>query len=287
MATYLERIGVRQPRSLVQSRSFDEATRNALSNVIYSFEDRLDELSFHHRVDYQADLGIALWKNHYVLPLRNAVSPGLQAWTKVHQDILNGDWESAIATIEFLAGKKGEAVTHLSSDVQAFRASLNDVFQKYLVNCRFIGDDLVPVDDADQIEALNKALDDTGAYSGIRSALKSAAALLSDRQNPDYLKSISASIGAVEAVVRFVTGENTLGSGLAKLRKKGVEIHPALEKGWSSIYGYSSDQSGIRHHSVEATDADQDLALYFLVSCSAFVSYLLKKTTAPAADQHD
>jgi hypothetical protein len=79
----------------------------------------------------------------------------------------------------------------------------------------------------------------------------------------------------VEAVCQILTSDakTTLGQALKKLG-----IHPALEKGFSAIYGYTSDADGIRHALSEETTVDADDAKFFLVSCSAFVNYLIAKS---------
>lgn len=108
-----------------------------------------------------------------------------------------------------------------------------------------------------------------------RHSLDRAVELLADRTTPDYPNSIKESISAVEAIVKKITGEGTLGAGLKKLEAAGLTIHPALRGAWSQMYGWTSDDNGIRHAGIEAANADQALAKYMLVTCSAFVSYLV------------
>ena len=79
----------------------------------------------------------------------------------------------------------------------------------------------------------------------------------------------------MEAVCQIIAGDSnaTLGKAL-----KGIGIHPALEKGFSAIYGYTSDAGGIRHALSDETNLGADDAKFFLVSCSAFVNYLIVKS---------
>lgn len=82
----------------------------------------------------------------------------------------------------------------------------------------------------------------------------------------------------MEAVVKKVTGANDdLAAGLKKLENAGLSIHPALKGAWLKMYGWTSDEDGIRHGGIDAADADQALAKYVLVTCSAFVSYLIEE----------
>ena len=64
-----------------------------------------------------------------------------------------------------------------------------------------------------------------------------------------------------------------------KLIEDTVGLHPALKKGFSSIYGYTSDEGGIRHAMIDDNPCEFDDAKYMLVSCSAFVNYLIMKAS--------
>ena len=69
----------------------------------------------------------------------------------------------------------------------------------------------------------------------------------------------------------------TLGNAMKKLKDNGVHIHSAMEKAYASLYGYTSDENGIRHGGTDFTNAPSEDAKYMLVSCSAFVNYLIEK----------
>jgi len=56
-------------------------------------------------------------------------------------------------------------------------------------------------------------------------------------------------------------------------------MHGALKKGFLAIYGFTSDEQGIRHALLDkdAPDVDEVDALFMIGACSAFVSYLINK----------
>ncbi len=56
-------------------------------------------------------------------------------------------------------------------------------------------------------------------------------------------------------------------------------LHPAIAKGFDSIYGYAGDANGIRHALIEQPSNTYAEAKFMLVACSGFVSYL--QTAAP------
>ena len=69
----------------------------------------------------------------------------------------------------------------------------------------------------------------------------------------------------------------TLGAAIKKLKDSGVHIHSAMERAFLALYGYTSDENGIRHGGIDFTSVPAGDAKYMLVSCSAFVNYLIEK----------
>ncbi len=100
-------------------------------------------------------------------------------------------------------------------------------------------------------------------------------------RNGDWSGSVRESIHAVEAVaVRLAPGTNTLGAALKVIEQRGT-LHGGLKSAFASLYGYSSDQEGVRHALVfsESAQVDEADALFMLGACAAFVSYLLARST--------
>lgn len=96
----------------------------------------------------------------------------------------------------------------------------------------------------------------------------------------DWAGSIRESIHAVESVARQLDpkGGQTLASALKSLERK-VSLHPALKKAFDSLYGYSSDEQGIRHPLLDHVEArvGRDEAVFMLGACASFASYLWHK----------
>src|SRR5690606_13229916 len=103
---------------------------------------------------------------------------------------------------------------------------------------------------------------------------------LSNREHPDYRNSIKESISAVEAISKQIAGDSktTLGKALSKIERKGqVDLNPSLKSGFSSIYGYTNDADGIRHALMGTSNLEAEDAKFMLISCSAFINYLIVK----------
>lgn len=58
-----------------------------------------------------------------------------------------------------------------------------------------------------------------------------------------------------------------------------AELHEALNGALEKLYGYTSDADGIRHALLEESNLRREDAKFMLVACSAFVNYLLAKTS--------
>lgn len=80
--------------------------------------------------------------------------------------------------------------------------------------------------------------------------------------------------------MRNVTNsDNSLGDILKKNDFKMLDIHPALKTAvkdfMNKLYGYSSDQSGVRHSlRTKHIDTTKEEAWFILVVCSSFMNYL-------------
>ena len=111
--------------------------------------------------------------------------------------------------------------------------------------------------------------------------LRRALELLSNRDEPDYRNSIKESISAVEGLVAKTVGadKGTLGQLIKKLEDD-IGLHPALRTAFSSLYGYTNDEGGIRHAILESKTIGFEDAKFFLVVCSAFVNYVEAKVAS-------
>lgn len=269
-------MGLRPIRTLVQHDSLDEETRTELWNItlgLYRFLVEAQPFENPRAID---TITSAIWAWEFKKPRDD--EPGEnQVWGKIKNHILKAEWVDALDLVEAIIGYAKRFENWKTAEaVPVFIGGYNGVFESHLVGFRFVSEKLVPIDSEVDLSAINDALDDAKPFKGARHALKQAAVLLSDRKKPDYANSIKESISAVESVCRAVTGEPTLGGALKKLKGAGVKIHPALEQAWSKMYGWTSDDHGIRHGGIEAADADQSLAKYMLITCSAFVSHVIE-----------
>jgi hypothetical protein len=263
----------------MQREELDEETRTELWNVFVVLREILDKA---YQDTYRGDstrheVLIALWTWEFKRP-RDEMQSESTVWSGLKSRVLTGEWFDVLDVIEAALKYLDRYETSATSDLaSAMVDAFNGRFEHFLVAYRFVGHELTPLDSSAEADAVAAAQVETSAFDGARHALDRAIVLLSDRQNPDYANSVKESISAVESIVRSVTQENTLGAGLGRLEGAGLTIHPALRGSWSKMYGWVSDADGIRHAGLRGADVDQALAKYMLVTCSAFVSYLIEE----------
>lgn len=157
-----------------------------------------------------------------------------------------------------------------------FSEEFNKLFETEYVGYRFVDGKIVAITDKCEIEEIEQACN--VPYSGCKAHIEKAVGFLADREHKDYKNCIKESISAVESICQIIVGDDkaTLGEAIAKLKDNGINIHQALGKAFSKLFGYTSDEGGIRHaEGLFVSEVSFDEAKFMLVSCSAFVNYLI------------
>lgn len=156
-----------------------------------------------------------------------------------------------------------------------FISQVNRMLEEENSGYRMVGELFVPITNEIELSAVEKTI--VSSFDTVEKHMKKALNLFSDRLHPDYENSIKESISAVEAMCCIITGESgksaTLGATLKKLEKHNIYIHEALKSAFEKLYGYTSDENGIRHGGIDFKGASSDDARYMLISCSAFINY--------------
>ena len=202
------------------------------------------------------------------------------------------DWFAAYDLTEFIVHNHRTMTTIQHSgypdfmhqvDVQRLIQLVNYVLEQELSGYRFIQEILTPISNKEEVEAI-EASAAAAQNSGLRGAhhhIQSALELFGKKPTPDYRNAIKEAISAVESVAKQISEKDsaTLDPALKKLSEK-TDIHAALRSGFSKLYGYTSDEKGIRHALLDEPNVGFAEAKYMIVSCSAFVHYLIQKADA-------
>lgn len=270
---FSQRKGLRSVKSIIQKDSMDEDLRTGLWNafqivVLEKLDDLYDSISESPR----KHLFRMLWLNFFKYPLDSLDDYWEITRRRIRDWYFEAEWYDIYDFIEFIAQNLS------GTDKGLFIKICNSILEKELSAYRFIGDNIGEITSEAEISAIESALADTSPFAGINGHFQSALEKFTDRKNPDYRNSIKESISAVEGMARLITGDPkaTLGQAIKRLTDNGLVLHPALKDAWSKLYGYTSDADGIRHAMLEESKIRSSDAKYMLVSCSAFVSYLLE-----------
>lgn len=153
---------------------------------------------------------------------------------------------------------------------------MNQVFEDEYVGYRFVDGKIAPITDKNEIISIENACNNE--FEGTRAHVKKAVGFIADRERKDYKNCIKESISAVESICSIIAGQkkSSLDDALKNLQKNGVKIHPQLELAFSKLYAYTNSEKGIRHaNGMFESDVTFEEAKFMLVSCSAFVNYLI------------
>ncbi len=136
---------------------------------------------------------------------------------------------------------------------------------------------IVPIGSEVEFETIGRAFVDLAKaeFHGARHHLSMAGSYLTEAK---YAPSVRESINSVESVARTLAPSGQLSDALTRLENSSG-IHGALKKGFNAIYGYTSDEKGIRHPLLDdpQSNVDEADALFMIGACAAFVSYMIHK----------
>lgn len=160
---------------------------------------------------------------------------------------------------------------------QVYTNGINNILKREHSGYRLIDGKITPITDENEISSIKEAIEEN-LLDTAKAHIQEALQKLSNREHPDYRNSIKESISAVEAICRHITGESTLDKALAKLKNKGIIIPDMLKAGMEKMYYFTNGKEGIRHALMEDDVSIKfEEAKYMLVTCSAFVNYMITK----------
>jgi hypothetical protein len=269
---FSERLGYKPVKEQLQVESIDAELKNLLWSVF--LDSFFDDLSNYGYPEYQLyKYHRALWFNYFKLPIdtsyiyndRDVSQDNLRKYLRKYF-FESKNWYDPFDLIEFSA----KYADHKYVEI------VNLVLDKEKSAYRFVNGQITQITSATEISEIEEAITSKDIYKPISIHLNTALSLLADKQNPDYRNSIKESISAVESMCKIFTGNDkaTLGETLTLL-EKGGKLHSAMKKAFSSLYGYTSDDAGIRHALKEGDrKVDFHESKFMIVTCSSFINFL-------------
>ena len=271
---FSQRLGMKPIKTAIQIDSMDSDLRTSLWNSFHQFYLQTDSSSMIYEPEFESFLK-SLWHNFFKIPIDTLCDDVNKTIKFIIDWFFKSEWYDVYDFIEFISGEKYPVNSF------EFRKYCNYMLERELSAYRFVDELITKITDENELKEIEDAINNSmkTKLAGVHLHLKSALAKLSDRKVPDYRNSIKESISAVEAISQIITGDSKAELGQAlKVLEQNVGLHNALKKGFMAIYGYTSDEGGIRHAMLEEDTIDFEDAKFMLVSCSAFVNYLIMKS---------
>ena len=277
---FSQRIGKRPIKTELEKEGISDELRNSLWTLIHELiitglsqerqYDNFGRKEIHSPITkYFRDLWIQFFKKPIDnLPLYYNQVDIHDSTQIVRSWFYETEWDLVLDFIEFS-----------SSYAKQFQETCNVFLKRELSAYRFIDGKLAEINSKEEISEIETALKKTDKFKSVKTHLKSAIDLYSDRKTPDFRNSIKESISAVEAISKLIikNKKTTLGHALKEIEKK-HQIPSSLKIAFSALYGYTSVEGGIRHSLLEeGVKIEMEEARFMLITCSAFVNYLISK----------
>lgn len=276
MKFFSQRLGFEPAKSVIQKDNIDAELKDALWSALYVFylkelRDTRDSLIYHSK---EIQLAQRLWFYYFKQPLDLFKPNGYWFYQYVREHFYKAEWHKLYHFIEVIMPYSSDEKTK-----EDFSVFCNEILQNELSAYRIISGQVTPITDSEEIKTIDEAIEHTP--NAAKHHLQQALVFFSDREKPDYRNSIKESISAVESICKQIAGDTKgeLSSALKKIESSGnIKIHGAQKKAFEALYGWTSDDNGIRHALMEEPTLDAGDARYMLVTCSAFVNFLIEKS---------
>lgn len=268
---FSERMGITPVSDVIQVDGMNGTLRGGLWNVLLDAEfGRTGFLNEYNRRSPRIyAFSKALWADYFKIPVDERPVRRSEVLDAIREYFFGCEWFEVYDFLEFCCTYYGEGIVE----------PVNAMLERELSAYRVINGRVAPIASPEEVDTVQEALGDP-TFPGASVHLKTALDLLSSKTKPDYRNSIKESISAVESACCTITGATSASLGAAlKVMAKNHSLHKALTDSFLKLYGYTSDGDGIRHAMLEETSLSQADAIYFLVSCSAFVNYLKSRMT--------
>jgi len=263
----------------------DSELKNSLWNIydLFILQNIKDEYDYQFSLNPSKFFSNSLWRHYFKKPIDEIPNHYFRVQSEIRSYFFSCEWYQLYDLIEFTIDLVDENVLRQRVNKEKIFESFNGILEREFAGYRFIEGRLSPITNPTEIKEIEETFSVTESFTSLKSCnthLKSALSKLSDRLNPDYRNSIKESISALESIAKIISKnqKDSLGAALDKIKGK-LKIHSALERGFKQIYGYTSDTDGIRHALTEETTCDFEDAKFILVSCGAFINYLVVKAT--------
>jgi AbiJ N-terminal domain 4 len=280
LSYFSERTGLESPKVNIQVNRIDDALKNSLWSAVSEYilnSDTNAYRSYQRMIVEVREFTRSIYVDFFKWPRDRVPDHPGDCIANIRKWYFDASWNKIYDFLEVSVSVLNNL--GLVPQAKGLIAKSNVYLARELSGYRFVGDQLAAITNETEVDAVALAAQLKPKFGAVSRHISTAISLYSNRTSPDYRNSIKESICAVEAAARVISGEEkaTLGKAI-NLVDRNHPIHSALKEGLLKIYGYTSDESGIRHSMLEGTSpVDQPDAYFMLVSCSAFCNYLIER----------
>lgn len=203
------------------------------------------------------------------------IFPGHRLCIDIHKSLLlESPWNIVFDYIEDLIFYFSQDPYFKQHSIPGLIENINHYLEQERSVYRICDGQFTKLTSSTELQSVEAAIGAKG--SGYERHMATAKSLLYDRKNPDYRNSIKESISALESICGEICQDQkaTLGKCLSKINEH-RNLHASFKEGLGKIYGWTSDDGGIRH---SLTDSSQEIkfkeAQLMLVLISGFINYL-------------
>lgn len=271
---FSDRIGATKPKTEFLKGVIDDAIRNGLWNITIAycinFESRSSRRGIILANQYR-DQYLEIFTNFLKLPVDRMGSDDEDCYKIIRDWYFRASWYDIYNFIEFLNRNICDISEYVNKLLEIERSAY-----------RFIDGLIAPITDETEISEIENARNSSDKFAGARAHIERAIEAFSKKPNGDYLNTIKESISAVESCCKIISKKDnaTLGDAL-KIMDSIKPMHPAFRESFLKLYGYASDEQGIRHALLDdKVKVDEADAHFMLVICSAFVNISVQKYLA-------
>ena len=299
--SFSQRNKILPDKKKLQVNSMDSDLKNAIWNILL-------RSCFHRKFPETHKFFRELWDLHFKLPIDEIPLRSDLTIRIIKKRYMEMKYSQVYDFLEFIQSYlltiQNDAVAHsprirvinngdrtsdplnIWSVLDNYEKNLNNIFEREFCGYRLVGGCITPITSEHEMEAIETST--KTPLLTVNKHIQTAHKHLSDRNSPDYRNSIKESISAVESICKNIAGDpdTTMSKALKKIEEKEkIEMHPDMKEAFKKLYHYTSDSGGIRHALMDQkTQPSFDDAKFMLVSCSAFINYLVSKIAKSRID---
>ncbi|TFC87456.1 AbiJ-NTD4 domain-containing protein [Cryobacterium sp. TMT4-31] len=272
--SFSEANGYSEPRTIAQVDGLDIVTRIAVWNAIYPAI-RKSEFGYHNQENNSMIFDKTpevVWTDFFG-KMVDEVPSGDVVWSMSKQVMLEEPLNRVFDLLEVVIPALVFDLPEQSTD------RVNDVFIRHLVGYRVVRRRVIRIDFGVESDSVVAALSASSlpGLEGVFKHIENSIVLLSERNAPDYPNTVKEAMSGVEAMCEFLTGKNQLGKALKDFSNTGLAISGVQIEAWNKMYGWASNENGVRHGSFRIPNVDHAIAKYLVITGAAFVSLLIEK----------